>query len=150
MTEATLTRAVLDSNIWDELEMDAEARERTQSLCDAGELEILVPATLLRELNDSPFDGVPTWFPTTIVSDSVFVLDHSRLDGTARLGEGEIFAAHRGESQNTADAIIVDAADSDADVFVSEDRRARFRYERLRDRGRALDFNRFRAEVLGL
>jgi len=48
----------------------------------------------------------------------------------------------------TSDAVIVDAADNDADVFVSEDRRARERYATLRDRSRSLDYARFRAEFL--
>lgn len=144
-----MTRAVLDSNIWDRLAADAEGRVRACALCQARELEFVVPDTLVRELELSPFNGVPNWFPARLTSDSVFVLDHSRLNG-ARLGDGATFAAHRGASQQTSDAIIVDAADTDADIFVSEDRRARERYAKLRDRGRALDYARFRSEVLGL
>jgi hypothetical protein len=79
----------------------------------------------------------------------VFILDHSRLD-YARLGEGEIFSAHRGTSQQIKDAVIVDAADTDADVFVSEDRRARERYAKRRTGGRALDYARLRTDILKL
>ena len=39
---------------------------------------------------------------------------------------------HLGESKQRNDAMIVDAADSDADIFVSEDIRARTRYAALR------------------
>ena len=144
-----MTKAVLDANIWDKLGGDDQARERVRSLCEAGELEIVVPDTLLQQLQASPFGGVPEWFPTNVIADSVCVLDHSRLD-FARLGDGDVFTAHRGASQQISDAVIVDAADNEADVFVSEDRRARERYATLRDRGRAFDYARFRAEILGL
>jgi hypothetical protein len=144
-----MIRAVLDANIWDKLTADEQARAAIQSLCEARELEIIVPDTLLQELEESPFGGIPDWFATNVIADSVFVLDHSRLD-FARLGEGDIFTAHRGTSQKISDAVIVDAADNDADIFVSEDGRARERYAKLRDKGRAFDYARFRAEILGL
>jgi hypothetical protein len=144
-----ITKIVLDANIWDKLAVDEPARERIRSLCEVSSLEIIIPDTLLRQLEVSPFGGVPDWFPTDVIPDSVFVLDHSRL-GFARLGEGDVFTAHRGESQQISDAVIVDSADYDADLFVSEDRRARERYAKLRNRGRALDYARFRTEVLTL
>lgn len=144
-----MIRAVLDANIWDKLAADEQARERIRSLCEALQLGIVMPDTLLQQLEQSPFGGVPDWFPTDVIADSVFVLDHSRLD-FARLGEGDVFTAHRGTSQQISDAVIVDAADSDADLFVSEDRRARERYAKLRDPTRALDYLRFRSEILGL
>lgn len=143
-------KVVLDSNIWDKLSRDDQARDQIKSLCRSGRLEIIVPATLLRELKASPFDGVPDWFPNTVIQDSVFVLNHSRVDGSARVGEGAIFAAHRGVSRQVSDAVIVDTTDKDADVFVSEDRRARKRYAQLRHPSRSLDYSRFRAEVLSL
>lgn len=93
--------------------------------------------------------GVPTWFPTMLIADAVFIVGHSRLDA-ARLGDGATYSAHLGGSRQIPDAVIVDAADNGADVFVSEDRRARERYAKLRDTGRALDYSRFREEVLGL
>jgi hypothetical protein len=143
------TKVVLDANVWDKLAEDQSARERVRSLCEASALEIIVPDRLLQELDASPFSGVPDWFAVSVIPDSVFVLDHSRL-GFARLGDGDVSAAHKGKSQQVSDAVIVDVADNDADVFVSEDRRARERYATLRDRGRALDYGRFRIEVLRL
>lgn len=144
-----MTKLVLDANIGDKLAVDDAARARMRQLCDSAVLAIIVPDTLQRQLQASPFAGVPDWFPVIEIPDSVFVLDHSHL-GSARLGDGEVFTAHRGESRQVADAVIVDAADTDADVFVSEDRRARERYANLRGRGRALGYARFRAEVLDL
>jgi hypothetical protein len=144
-----MIKVVLDANIWDKLARDDDACERIRSMCESHLLEVVVSDTLLRELKASPFPGVPHWFPAQLTSDSVFVLDHSRL-GFARLGDGEIFSAHRGDSKKVSDAVIVDAADSDADVFVSEDRRARDRYAMLRDWSKSLDYKRFRNEILGL
>jgi hypothetical protein len=145
-----MTKVVLDANIWDKLAADELARERIRSLCEAAVLEVVVPHTLLQQLEASPFAGVPDWFPTDVIPDSVSVLGHWRL-GFARLGDGEIFTSHLGKSQQVSDAVIVDAADIDADAFVSEDRRARERYATtLRDRGRSLDSARFRAEILRL
>lgn len=142
-----MTRIVLDANIWDKLAHDDVARARIRHLCENGALVVVVPDTLLRQLEASPFAGVPDWFPTEIAPDSVSVLDHSRLD-SVRLGSGDIFACHLGESNQVSDAVLVDTADVDADVFISEDVRARKRYARLRDEGRSLDYKTFRAEVL--
>ena len=144
-----VTKVVLDCNVWDCLAADQAARERVRVLCESGCVDVLVPDTLLQELRRSPFNGVPDWFPTTRTSDSVFVLDHSRL-GSARLGNGETYTAHRGRSKSVRDSIIVDCADIEADVFVSEDRRARSRYARLRGDGRSLDYPTFRSQVLNL
>ena len=144
-----MVKAVLDTNIWNKLGGDDQARGSIRTLCEAGELAIVVPDAVRQQLEAGPFSGVPEWFPATVIADSVFVLDHSRL-GFARLGDGGMFTAHRGASTQVSDAMIVDAADNDADVFVSEDRRARERYATLRDRGRALDYARFRVGVLGL
>jgi hypothetical protein len=141
------TRIVLDCNIWDELDRDAPARHRTRQLCENGDVVVLVPATLRDQLTDSPFRGIPDWFPTVDLPDSVFVIGHSGI-GCARLGSGKTYTSHKGASQQVSDAVIVDCADTDADVFVSQDRRARERYARIRDRGRALDYARFRADVL--
>ncbi len=142
-------RVVLDCNIWDELNADPPARERTRQLCEAGAVAVVVPDTLHQQLIASPLNGIPNWFPTTSLSDTVFVVDHSRLDH-ARLGRGTAYADHKGDSRQVSDAVIVDCADTDADVFVSQDRRARERYARMRDRGPAMDYDRFRAEILSL
>ena len=92
-----MNRIVLDANIWDKLAVDAPGRERLGSLVSASAIEIIVPDTLLQQLEASPFGGVPDWFAVNVIPDSVFVLDHSRLDH-ARLGDGEVFTAQRGES----------------------------------------------------
>ncbi len=94
-----------------------------------------------------PFFGVPNWFPTTATADSVAVLGNWTL-GDACLGEGEVYAAHLGQSQQFSDAIIVDAVHSEAAIFVSDDRRARKRYAELTDGSQALTYTEFRADIL--
>ena len=144
-----LTSVVFDANVWDKLALFTEVLGLIRRLCIAGKMEIVVPDTLHRELKVSPFQGIPDWFPVRIVSDSVFVLDHSVLNH-ARLGEGEIYREHLGESKQRNDAIIVDAADSDADISVSEDKRARTRYASLRGTEKSMDFDEFCKRFLGL
>jgi hypothetical protein len=86
---------------------------------------------------------VPEFFPVQLEPEAVFVLGHAAL-GMARLGSGEVFEAHRGESNKTRDAIIAESADKLADVFVSEDGRCRKRLARIATRCRPMNFNEFR------
>ena len=144
-----MTKVVLDCNVWDKLALFTEAQNRIRRLCFAGEMEIVVPDTLHRELKVSPFQGIPDWFPVRIVSDSLFVLDHSRLNH-ARLGEGNVYREHLGESTSRNDAIIVDTTDTDAAFFVSEDIRARTRYAALRGSEKSMGFDEFCKRFLGL
>ena len=144
-----MSSVVLDCQIFDLLADDDPARHCLAELVGAEELEIVVPETLHRELLASPFGGVPDWCPATIIADRVFVLDHSRLD-FARPGEGETFSAHRGASNKTSDAVLADIAHEDADLFVSEDKRARQRYGAIAGEERALDYATFRTQVLKL
>ena len=138
---------VLDTNIWDLLEVDDFARSRIDELTRAGKLEVLVPAVVRRELLLSRFEGVPQWFSTRVVADSVFILGETPL-GEGALGDGVTYAEHLGASEKRADAIIVDTTDTLGATFVSADNRARERYARMRDASRALDYQRFRVDVL--
>lgn len=137
-----MTKVVFDCNVWDKLALFTEVQNRIRRLCIAGEMEVVVPDTLRRELKESPFQGIPDWFPVRTIPDSVFVPDQSWLDH-ARLGEGKVYREHLGESTQRKDAIIVDAADSDADIFVSEDRRARTRYAALRGSEKSMNLCEF-------
>ena len=138
---------VLDTNIWDVLAVDELARSRICELSGAGVLEVIVPATVRRELQLSPLAGVPAWFPTRVVGDSVFVLDVTPL-GEGALGEGSAYAEHLGDSEQRADAIIIDTTDTSGATFISADNRARKRYARMRDDSCSIDYQRFRADVL--
>lgn len=144
-----MDKVVFDSNVWDQLESDEPAKARINEMCVAALLEVIVPRTLSAQLNQKPFFGVPKWFPTTVTLDSVTVLGHSRL-GTSRLGEGEIYTAHRGQSRQVSDAVIADAAHTEAAIFVSDDNRARKRYAKLTDGSKSLTYAQFRANILGI
>lgn len=143
-----MRKVVLDSNIWDKLHADEQAMSRVKGMVASLELQVIVPASLARQLEASPF-GMPNWFPTVLVPDSVMIVGFTPL-GTGRLGHGGLYTAHRGDSNQVADAVIVDAANTDADLFVSDDRRARTRYAKLIAPDRSLNFAQFRSQVLGL
>lgn len=128
---------VLDSNIFDKLDVDKLTRDLLAEAISLARTEVLMPDMVERELQDHPkFRGVPDWFPTTSRPDSVFVLGHSeeeRLEnpklfagsrlGHARLGHGEVYTEHMGDSRKIPDATIVDFADTEGAVLVSEDKR---------------------------
>ena len=82
--------------------------------------------------------------PVTVETESVFMLDFARL-GTARLGDGRVFNEHRGASNQASDAVIADSADDLADIFVSEDRRARTRLKSASDRCVGMSYLDYRA-----
>ena len=142
-------RVVLDCNIWDILANDGDARAQISVLVEPKEIAIVVPATLRRELESSPFGRVPSWFPVECIVDGVAIINHSRV-GECRLGQGAVFQDHLGESAQTAHAVIVDTAHSCAHVFVSQDRRARRRYARIAGTARSLGYSAFRDEIFGL
>ena len=140
---------VLDSNVYDHLMADAEALAQSRGMVEAGELVIICPATVRHELEDSPFGGVPPEIPVTHEPDSVFVLDHSRLD-EARFGDGTAYDLHRGDSNKVADAVIVESAITDADLFVTQDQRARKRAKDIGYDCSSMTYGEFREQVLQL
>jgi hypothetical protein len=144
-----MKKIVLDCNVYDLLARDRVAVDRIRELVTDGEMKVLVPASLASELCASPFRGVPDWFPSESVADTVFILDHSRLD-EARLGDGETYTAHLGTSRKVADAVLADTAELNADGFVSEDGRARRGLARAGKKCEAMTFAEFRARILGL
>ena len=116
-------KLVLDCNIYDLLGEDEDCLSNLTNLIQNKGWKVLVPATLLHELLDSPFKGVPNWINVEEDLDSVFILGHTQL-GTGRLGDGDIYYSHKGNSTKIKDSVIVDYAVKNADIFVSEDKRA--------------------------
>lgn len=116
----------LDGNIYNRLEADVSGRSRLVRLIALGAVRVIATPVLVDALASSPFGGLPGWFPIAVEAESVFALGHARL-GMARLGGGEIYTGHRGESGKIVDAIIADSAHSLADVLVSDDQRCRKR-----------------------
>ena len=130
-----MVRVSLDTGIYTDLAGAAEIREVLAVVLSTGTVEVIVTPKVRDQLQNGPLGGVPDWFPTTILRESVFVLGHARL-GQARLGEGHVYRKHRGESSsrgNIEDAIIADSGAEYADIVVSGDRRLRHRLSSLSD-----------------
>jgi hypothetical protein len=136
-------KIVLDCNIYDLLAKDENFLENLTFLIQHKGWEVLAPTTLVEELRNSPFQGTPSWINVKEDFDSVFVLGYTKL-GSGRLGNGEIFASHKGNSKKVKDAIIVDFAVKEADIFVSEDKRARKRLLDMNVNIEVYDYNNFK------
>ena len=136
------TTVLLDTNVYDLLAADAVTRGSVAVAVSSGQILVIATPKVVDELSDSPFEGLPKWFPIETVVESVAVLGHWRL-GLAALGEGEVYTAHRGRSRKVADAIIADSADCHADVLVSEDGRVRRRLAGVSTRCRPMDYAEF-------
>ena len=139
-----MVTALLDGNIYDKLEKDADTRNLIAQLCDQGKLRIIATPIVEDELKLSPFGGIPKWFPVEVLAEGVFVLDYAHLDA-ARLGEGRVYSEHRGTSNKIPDGILADSADAFADLLVSEDNRCRNRLSALSNRCRGLTYAEFLA-----
>ena len=133
---------LLDCNIYDQLEADETTRKRLASLVLQGKVRVIATPKVIDELRASPFEGVPDWFPIDTEPEAVFVLDHAYLD-MARLGSGNVYERHRGDSNNIADAIIADSSVDLADIAVSEDRRFVRRLKEASAKCRAMDYGGF-------
>ena len=139
---------LLDGNVYNELARDTETRA---DLCDCvarGMLRVVCTPRIQRELMDSPFRGIPDWFPVHHELESVSVLPFR--PGETRLGRGEVYRDHRGTSQQRSDAEIADAADTYADVFVTQDKRCRSRTRKYATKCRTLSFPDFRVWLRSL
>jgi hypothetical protein len=138
-----MVRILLDGNIYGKLAADTVARELLRQRVARTEVTIIATPVLAAELSESPFRGFPNWFPIRVQHDCVAIAGITR-SGTARSSIGQMYRAHRGESRgNGRDAIIAQAANSMADIFVSEDGRSRRRLARLSQKCRALSFEEF-------
>lgn len=142
-----MSRVLLDSNIYDKLEHDEEARKKLAAAVDHCQIKVIATPVVADEMRQSPFCGFPDFFPISIEAEAVAVIGHACL-GMARLGPGDVYTAHRGSSNNTKDAIIADSADKLADLFVSEDSRCRKRLSQVSTCCQAMSYDYFRAWLL--
>lgn len=120
-------KVVLDTNIYDKLAIDEESCQVVVDAIKAGFLKIIVTRTVAEELYKSPFKGIPDFFDTVYEPNTVAIA--GIMESGDRLGSGDIYYEHKGESKKENDAFIVDAAAVYADYVVSEDIRLRKRVE---------------------
>ncbi|MBI2296592.1 MAG: hypothetical protein HYU76_11325 [Betaproteobacteria bacterium] len=137
-----MNTVLFDCHIYDMLGNDRETRGAVRTLIDRGVIRIIATPMVLDELRRSPFGGLLDWFPVVVEAESVTVLDYAPL-GMTRLGDGEVYAAHRGDSKKIPDAIIADSARTLADILVSDDRRCRERLKNIGTRCKGLDYREF-------
>lgn len=127
-------RVLLDCNIFDLLQGDIETRNHISTLVSCGALQLLLTRELWRQLIPR-FGGAPEWFPEMIFVGAVMVYGHHRKwDDGGRYGVSDVYDPHKGESLaegNVGDAILADAAHKNDAAFVSEDKRARKRFNDL-------------------
>jgi len=143
---------LLDCQIYDKLEVDRDTRGVVRSLVETGAIRVIATPMVLDELRRSPFEGFPDWFSVVVEAESATVLDYAPL-GMTRLGDGEVYTSHRGQSKKIPDAIIADSANLLADILVSDDRRCRERLKKISTRCKGLDYGEFcewvRKEIKG-
>lgn len=137
-----MLKIIFDTNIYHKLHNRPDLQEKICHLINENKLMVIVPSTIYRELEVSPFKGVPNWFRTEIIGDSVFLCDYSLTD-IDRVGEGDIYNAHKGNSEKFHDAIIADTSHTDADIFVSEDNQFRQRFKKISDLCKSMSFPEF-------
>ena len=138
----TVTKIIFDSNIYDKISVDEEVMLRISALSSSNSIRVIATPKIVDELRESPFGGLPDWFPIHPEPENVAVCGHAR-SGMARLGEGRVYTEHRGESSNIADAIIADSSADMADILGSEDGRLVRRLKALRTRCVGMDYASF-------
>ena len=138
-----MTNIIFDTNIYHRIGDDEAARLKICELSDSDVIGIIATPKIIDELIEGPFVGLPEWFPICYEPENVAVCGHAR-SGMARLGEGQDNIEHRGESNNSADAIISDSAAAMADILVSEDQRLVKRFNDLRTHCIGMSYAKFR------
>lgn len=115
-----MIQVILDSNIYDRLEQDAENVELLRNLIAQQAVEVLMPRQVAKELHKRKA-GLPDLFPVKDIGHAV--ARAGVMCAGDYLGSGSTFDKHKGASNKEADAFIVDVAATVADWFVSEDGR---------------------------
>ncbi len=134
-------KVILDTNIYDKLDCDINAQVKLKELIDKGKLVVIVTRTIFEELKESPFGGIPSFFKTKYIGNTV---SRSGLMCSGdSLGTGDLFDSHLGKSTKINDALIVDAADLKADYLVSEDKRLKKRMARVSQNCEVLSYSDF-------
>ena len=141
-----MTTLMLDTNIFNRLVKEASMRAVIRRLIEAEQVRVVATTMIQIELIAGPLRGLPDWFPIELELESVAVVGYGRV-GMCRIGDGEVYKEHKGQSKQAPDGIIADSADSMADIFVSDDRRCRERLKKISTRCQSKTFEEFKAWV---
>lgn len=114
-------KIIFDTNIYDLLANDTITCALVREMVESERLTVVVTRTIAEELWESPFHGIPSVFKTEYEGNTVSCC--GIMCAGDRLGPGEAFDAHLGNSIKQNDALIADAASWYADWIVSEDQR---------------------------
>ncbi len=142
-----MLKITLDSNIYDLIALSPEIKDTVNSLSERGDILIQAPEFVVRELEDSPFCGIPDWFQVEVTTDSVFVVGVTPF-GQGTLGGGTIYDEHLGNSKKYKDAVIADTAHGHSDILVTCDNRFRKRFQNISTECKVLVYTDFENLIL--
>ena len=129
----------LDGNIYDQLAIDEAGRGNITKLIKSGALQIIATPVIRNELSASPYKGIPNWFPVLQRPEAVAIVGEFAV-GEAILDDGEVYTKHRGESTKVRDGIIAQSAHTFTDIFVTNDKRCRKRFQQIKGNCIAMDY----------
>ena len=138
-----MTTILLDSNIYDELSNDEAVRNSISNLIQTKTITVVAPQIVLDEMKNSPFKGIPNFFPVEAISDGVAVAGLAKA-GAAIVSEGKTYTKHKGNSKQSKDAIIAETALNFSDVFVSQDNHCRERLKSISNKTQCFDYQEFK------
>ncbi len=126
-------KILLDGNIYDKIENDFLLISIIANLSKSGKITIICNQVIERELLESPYGGIPCWFPVKKIYEPGAYIEYALIAPDNADPNDERYAKimpnistyseHRGSSNKKSDAIIADTALQTCDYLVSEDSR---------------------------
>lgn len=148
-------RIMCDSNIHDAVVSDPALKKLIDQRQTEGHIVFKtthVQQTQLSKIPNARDEGQASAIEADLVGAAVVVLDHSRWDED-RFGTCETDAAfaaiQRRDPKHTADAMIGATALSDVDIFVTNDRDLRKKFEKLDSTVRVMTSDEFKSFLAG-
>ena len=74
-----MKKIIFDTNSYDQIAAHPETIEIIRHYVEINKIVIMITMTIIDELKESLFKGVPDWFPVQQISESVFLLDECYL-----------------------------------------------------------------------
>ena len=126
-------KILLDGNIYNKLEHDSTLITQIDKLVKLGDLTIVGNQVVEKELLESPYGGIPDWFPVKKFNEPGAFIEHAIIAPDDVHPDDERYAKimpdvstyseHLGSSSKRSDAIIADTALRSCEYVVSEDKR---------------------------